>query len=188
MNSTTWRFDGNTASKWARLLSVGLLSYVLDVSLFQALFAAHLKTFPAHLASFSAAALLAYTLFARRTSFASSPLDAAPRPAILGRAVVVVLLALLLRCASLIQLVESWTWPPQVAIFLAAFVGQLSQSIGLGLIVFVPGSWLHPSPSRWQALTIAAVAYTVFLRLACMGSINLIPEEAYYWNYAQHLD
>src|SRR3989442_3235549 len=147
MNSTTWRFDGNTASKWARLLSVGLLSYVLDVSLFQALFAAHLKTFPAHLASFSAAAVFAYTLLARRVSFASSPLDAAPKPAILGRAVVVVLLALLLRCASLIQLVESWTWPPQVAIFLAAFVGQLSQSIGLGLIVFVPGSWLRREKS-----------------------------------------
>src|SRR5206468_3596446 len=74
------------------------------------------------------------------------------------------------------------------AIFLAAFVGQLAQSIGLGLIVFVPGSWLRPSPSRWQVLAIAAVAYTVLLRLACMGSINLIPEEAYYWNYAQHLD
>src|SRR2546428_5312141 len=82
--------------------------------IFQALFAAHLKTFPAHLASFSAAAVFAYTLLARRVSFASSPLDAAPRPAILGRAMVVVLLALLLRCASLIQLVESWTWPPQI--------------------------------------------------------------------------
>jgi dolichol-phosphate mannosyltransferase len=188
MNSIPWRFDGNTASKWSRLLSVGLLSYVLDVALFQVLSAAHLKIFPAHLASFSAAAVLAYALLARRTSFASSPLDAPSKSAILGRAVVVILLALFLRWAFLIQLLESWNWPPQVAIFLAAFVGQLSQSIGWGLIVFVSGSWLHPSSSRWQALTIAAVAYTVFLRLACMGSIDLIPEEAYYWNYAQHLD
>jgi dolichol-phosphate mannosyltransferase len=26
------------------------------------------------------------------------------------------------------------------------------------------------------------------LRLAFLGSVNLLPEEAYYWNYAQHLD
>ncbi len=35
---------------------------------------------------------------------------------------------------------------------------------------------------------IVAVAYVIVLRLVFSGLIDLIPEEAYYWNYAQHLD
>ncbi|NLS01585.1 glycosyltransferase family 39 protein [Rhizobium sp. P38BS-XIX] len=33
-----------------------------------------------------------------------------------------------------------------------------------------------------------AIAYLVVLRLLYLGQSNLLPEEAYYWNYAQHLD
>ncbi len=32
------------------------------------------------------------------------------------------------------------------------------------------------------------IAVAVLVRLVFMGMLNLLPEEAYYWNYAQHLD
>jgi dolichol-phosphate mannosyltransferase len=37
-------------------------------------------------------------------------------------------------------------------------------------------------------ITISVVTYALILKLIFMACINLIPEEAYYWNYAQHLD
>ncbi len=40
----------------------------------------------------------------------------------------------------------------------------------------------------WPMLTIAVLAFIVILRLVFSYLIDLIPEEAYYWNYAQHLD
>ncbi|TCR76696.1 dolichol-phosphate mannosyltransferase [Rhizobium sp. BK376] len=41
----------------------------------------------------------------------------------------------------------------------------------------------------WQpALVIGAIICLVILRLLFLGLVNLIPEETYYWNYAQHLD
>jgi dolichol-phosphate mannosyltransferase len=42
--------------------------------------------------------------------------------------------------------------------------------------------------SGWRAAAIGIVALTVVLRLIYMGGVELMPEEAYYWNYAQHLD
>ena len=42
--------------------------------------------------------------------------------------------------------------------------------------------------SRWRRLAIALLALSIVVRLLCVGSVELLPEEAYYWNYAQHLD
>src|SRR5580692_8752144 len=46
-----------------------------------------------------------------------------------------------------------------------------------------PGADFH-----WRALLIALVGYAFFLRVLYSGQIELIPEEAYYWNYSRHLD
>jgi dolichol-phosphate mannosyltransferase len=37
-------------------------------------------------------------------------------------------------------------------------------------------------------VTISIITYVLILKVIFMGCVNLIPEEAYYWNYAQHLD
>ena len=42
--------------------------------------------------------------------------------------------------------------------------------------------------ARWAVVTFGVVVYTFVLKLVFTGCLNLIPEEAYYWNYAQHLD
>lgn len=41
---------------------------------------------------------------------------------------------------------------------------------------------------RWFWITTGAVTFTLVLKLAFTGQVSLIPEEAYYWNYARHLD
>jgi dolichol-phosphate mannosyltransferase len=40
----------------------------------------------------------------------------------------------------------------------------------------------------WRRLALALIVVSVILRLLCVGTVELLPEEAYYWNYAQHLD
>lgn len=41
---------------------------------------------------------------------------------------------------------------------------------------------------RWHVFVIAVAALSLALRLWSAGSVELMPEETYYWNYAQHLD
>src|SRR5207244_9521748 len=83
---------------------------------------------------------------------------------------------------------ETSYWAFQAAILVAAFTAHLVQFFGVVAVVFAQGSWISPSPNHWRRLAILVVGYTVAFRLAAMGPVNLIPEEAYYWNYAQHLD
>ena len=40
----------------------------------------------------------------------------------------------------------------------------------------------------WRAAAFLGVAYLLALRLVYLGQIELIPQEAYYWNYSRHLD
>ena len=42
--------------------------------------------------------------------------------------------------------------------------------------------------SDWRAAAIAVTALAVILKLIYAGAVELMPEETYYWNYAQHLD
>jgi len=42
--------------------------------------------------------------------------------------------------------------------------------------------------NRWRTLALAGAAYLALLRLVYLGQAELLPEEAYYWNYAKHLD
>jgi dolichol-phosphate mannosyltransferase len=49
-------------------------------------------------------------------------------------------------------------------------------------------SMLPAAASDWRRAAIGVVALTMALRLAYAGYVELMPEEAYYWNYAQHLD
>jgi dolichol-phosphate mannosyltransferase len=41
---------------------------------------------------------------------------------------------------------------------------------------------------RWRVLSLAVIGYTLVLRGVYLGVPELLQEEAYYWNYAQHLD
>ena len=45
-----------------------------------------------------------------------------------------------------------------------------------------------PHVRRWRGFALAVLSYVIFLRFVFLGTLNLLPEEAYYWNYAQHLD
>ena len=93
------------------------------------------------------------------------------------------ILALFLRGAILAVLVEKWQCPPQVAIVPCVVVSAVVSYLGCLFFVVSEQPYL-----RWRMAAAGVIAYALLLRLCYIGLPELIPEEAYYWNYAQHLD
>jgi dolichol-phosphate mannosyltransferase len=95
----------------------------------------------------------------------------------------VTLLALFLRGGALALLTQRWDWPPQIAIFFAVALGLAVTRLGYAYALSAA-----ESRSTSQMFAIGIIAYSVVLRLLFAGSVELLPEETYYWNYSQHLD
>jgi dolichol-phosphate mannosyltransferase len=95
----------------------------------------------------------------------------------------VALMALLLRGGVLALLTQRFGWLPQQSILPAA---------ALGLGVVVPGfryviSRTAAEPD-WRRFAYGLIAFACVLRLVYAGSVELMPEETYYWMYSRHLD
>jgi dolichol-phosphate mannosyltransferase len=93
------------------------------------------------------------------------------------------LMAGLLRGGLLALLVERAHWLPQLAILLV---------VAAGVAVVLPGSSYALSTaaddSRRRSFALGLIAYAFALRLVFAGSVDMLPEETYYWSYARHLD
>jgi dolichol-phosphate mannosyltransferase len=97
------------------------------------------------------------------------------------RILIIGFMALFLRGGAL-ALFQRWGWPLQFSILPA---------VALGLAVTLPGLSYAASgvgKESWRILAYGLIAYAFVLRLIYAGSVELMPEEAYYWNYSRHLD
>ncbi len=99
-----------------------------------------------------------------------------------GRLLTVSFMALFLRGGVLGLLSLSWGWPPQVSILFAVIAGLAVTAYGY------PETRSSAEGAPVRALAMGLVVYAVALRLVYLGSVELLPEEAYYWNYSRHLD
>ena len=172
----------------ARFGAVGLLGLCVDLLVFHALFAAELGMVVAHIASFAVATIFNYALNSRWAFAASTRILIEPDWHRYARFFAVCLLALFLRGGVLATAINVWGWPPELAILLGIATAAAVNYLGSAFFIFPS---LNPRTSRtvrWRIAALGVVAYVVALRLIYMGSIDLLPEEAYYWNYAQHLD
>ncbi|MGD8715897.1 MAG: glycosyltransferase family 39 protein [Desulfobacterales bacterium] len=102
--------------------------------------------------------------------------------------IVIELFALFLRGGVLSALVEVGGWSPTTAIIWGVGVSS-------AVMLFSTHQWILPSDksrmdpdNRWLSFSITLIGYAVILRILYSGSVELLHEEAYYWNYAQHLD
>ncbi|QFR34907.1 dolichyl-phosphate beta-D-mannosyltransferase [Ancylobacter sp. TS-1] len=171
-----------------RFAAVGLGGMLVDVLAFQALFALGAGLTAAHLASFGLAMVFNYILYSR-WAFAEA------RDAGRGRAgerfarfVTVCLLALGLRGGVLMGAITFLDLPVQAAILFAIGAAAIVSYLGAAFFVFPSVDPLTPPALRWRVAAIGVVFYVAVLRLLFLGLIDLMPQEAYYWNYAQHLD
>jgi dolichol-phosphate mannosyltransferase len=142
----------------------------------------------AHFASFVLATIFNYALNSRWAFAASRHASQEADWRQYARFLMVCVLALFLRGGILATAVNEWGWPPQTAILLGIAAAAIVNYFGSAFFVF-PSASSRVSPStQWRVLALAVLGYVIALRFVFMGSLNLLPEEAYYWNYAQHLD
>lgn len=78
--------------------------------------------------------------------------------------------------------------PYPVAFALVMPMSSLAYAAAVDTFVFRPVSDDQRSEQSWPTLCVSLIAYSVFLRLFFLGLPEILHEEGYYWNYAQHLD
>lgn len=170
----------------ARFAVVGVLGVFVDLLVFQTLFALGMGLAAASFGGFLVATLSNFAMNAR-WAFAegSGPLRGGGTP--YARFLAVCLLALAVRGGALACARELFGLAPQAAIIPAIGAAALISYLGSAFFVF-PAEGGPPREIRWRTAAAGLAAYAVLLRLTFMGVVDLIPEEAYYWNYAQHPD
>jgi dolichol-phosphate mannosyltransferase len=170
--------------------SVGSLGFravwgpIADVIVFVAATGQGMRLANAHLVSFAVASVLNYFLIVRSAA-AGAGRSADWRLHV--HLLVVSLFAVSLRGAVLGLLTNVWGWPPQAAIVLAAVAAMSLALPGYGLAVSTT-TWTLGSGEQWRRVAMYLVVVGFLLRLVYITQIELLPEDSYYWNYAQHLD
>jgi dolichol-phosphate mannosyltransferase len=144
-----------------------LLAPLLDILAFCAFVGAGLSLRASN--AYALALGYALSMLLRWPSLRASQDPAAPSR-ILLRSAVVGFMALFLRAGVLALLAQRWGWSPPICIIFAA---------AFGLAVTAP---------RWRNAAVALIVYAFVLRLVYAGSVEMLPEETYYWSYARHLD
>jgi dolichol-phosphate mannosyltransferase len=144
-----------------------LLAPVLDILAFCAFVGAGLSLRASNTYAFALGYALSLLL---RWPALRAAQDPAAAWRVLLRSAVVGLMALFLRAGVLALLAQHWGWAPQICIVFA---------VALGLMVTAP---------RWRNAAVALIVYAFVLRLVYAGSVEMMPEETYYWNYSRHLD
>ncbi len=172
----------------ARFAAVGVLGLGIDFLAFTTLLATGTSLVVAHFSSFVLATVSNYTLNSRWSFSRESPAAPGFNWLRYARFLTVCLLALFLRGGILATAVNNWGWRPNIAILLGIAAGAAVNFLGSAFFVFPSTNRNVSSSVRWRVLALGILVYVLALRFVFLGSLNLFPEEAYYWNYAQHLD
>ena len=151
---------------------------LIDLVAFCAAMAAGYSLRASHILAFAPAVTLQWLLMLRAMGGAQRP---SQNWHLYLKLASVALLALFLRGGTLALLTQRCGWPPQVSIVFA---------IASGLAVTLPGFKYAASgaASSWRNLAYGLIAVAAALRVIFAGSVELLPEETYYWSYSQHLD
>jgi dolichol-phosphate mannosyltransferase len=166
----------------SRLAAAGLVGVAVDALLFQWLMSRDAGLALSHITSFFLAAAVKHALNSRWSL----------RPPLrwrhFSRLLTVGLFALLMRGGVLAWLIYGWHLPPLLAIFPAIAATTVISYLGAAFYVFPATQNLPPADVRWRVASLGVVTFVVLLRLIYLGQAELIPDEAYYWAYAQHMD
>jgi len=95
-------------------------------------------------------------------------------------------MAVFLRGGVLAVCALQWGWPAGVAILPALATSALISYAG-NIFFISPATRRYGRGIAWRLAAVGIVSYAVVLRLVYLTLPNLMPEEAYYWNYGQHL-
>ena len=160
-----------------RLAVAALPGALVDFLFFRLLCDLGFDLATSHIASFAVAAVFSHCLLAGWIAVIGESQVAWRRYSFL-RACVVWLLALFLRGGVLDLLTDTWNASPDVAVGVA-----IATSAAVGYL----GTAHYVLPGSLHAKVLCLALYALALRMVFLGAVDLLPEEAYYWNYSQHL-
>ncbi len=172
----------------ARFAAVGLIGMLVDMSVFLSLSGLGATLVTAHITSFLVATLSNYVLNARWSFADSAGVNRQHPGALYLRFFTVCLLALAIRGGILVGASDVFGAPAQLAILYAIGAAALVTYLGSAFFVFPSVNPRVPPDIRWRVAALGVAVYVVVLRLLFVGLVDLLPQEAYYWNYSQHLD
>lgn len=180
------RVNGATTG---RFMLVGLLGVVIDALFFHIFINRQWSVSSAHISSFFIAASFNYFLnsiwsFKYSHDSLISWLTKAIKYVYFG------LIALTIRGGVLAMLINLFGISPTLAIYPGILIATAVNYFAASFIVF-PAEAHHEfkyNSINWRVLAISATGFILVLRFLYLGTTELIPDEAYYWNYKQHLD
>jgi dolichol-phosphate mannosyltransferase len=172
----------------AQSITVGAIWLGVDLIVFHELLAIGLGIAAAHFAGFALAMISTYILHWRGAFAEPAHVRLEPASHVHLPFLAVCLSALFLRGGVLATAMSVWGWRPEIALVPASAAAALVVYAGSTLFVLPSLNSRWTRAARWRTVAMAVLTYVVAVRLVFMGPINLLPEEAYYWNYAQHLD
>lgn len=174
-----------TATRFAAVVAIGVCA---NTAVSHALIALGSDALAAQISSLLGAMIVSYALNSRWTFSDYSARSLETEWHIFGRFFAISLMAVFLY-AGIHQLASDvWKWPQAAAEFLGISAGALVGYVGSAFYVFPLIGQRTSSSIRRRLAAVGVALYAILLRLVFMRTVNLIPEEAYYWNYAQHLD
>lgn len=180
---------GTASVDAARFALAGTLGFLLDIALFHGLLWGGFTLGVSHLTSF-AAGTAAGCLFGKCLGFRREGGGRSSAATLTWYAAlaVVALLAVFLRGGVLAFSHRSLGLPPGMAIVPAALVAAVVNH--LGGVFFASRTLDQPKDPRisWRVAAIGASVYLLAVRFVYVAGVELLPQEAYYWNYSQHLD
>jgi len=172
----------HTASRFAL---VGFLGVFVDVLIFQWMTGYGASLASAHISSFIAAASFNYALNSK-WSFRLHHAGHLQWKQF-ARFLTVSVFAMLLRGAVLAWLIHAWDMPAEWAIFPAILTTAMVNYLGSAFYVFPRTEPPVSTDTRWRTASVGVACFIILLRLVYMDVAQLIPDEAYYWQYAQHM-
>ena len=174
------KLDSPSSSK-SRFILVSLLTLTIDVVMLN-LF--HSQGFPlsfSHITSFLVASGTGYFLNSIWCYKDAGQLS-------IKQFIITVLLIIFLRGGILASLMTAKIFSTEITIIFCVFVSTVCSHIGNTYSILSPASNSYKSGLNPYHLAIILITYSVILRFFYLGSPELFYEEAYYWNYAKHLD
>lgn len=171
-----------------RFLWIGLAILTVDVLIFEVLFELGVSLVMALTTSFVVASIFGYLVCSRHLAGGGQRAIGELAWSELARFIFICLLGFGLRGGVIADAMRLFGWSALVSVFLGATVATVVGYLGNLFFVFRISDHVVSFAARWRMAAIGAVAYMLALRLAFLGLVNLLPEEAYYWNFSQHPD
>lgn len=167
------------------LIPVGLLGFFVDLGIINLLYSHDFSLSFAHIISFIVASSLIYLA---NFNWLSKKWGDQLGSKQFRKFTIIALLILFLRGGIIATLIYLVNFSPKSAFFICAMVSWILVYFGNNSQnVLDHKSDAYPY-TKWNDFFIFAVIYSVLLRFFYLGLPELFYEEAYYWNYAKHLN